>query len=526
MDSTISPADDSPKPGPSVHAGMVRVDRLDPHPDNPRKSFDAQKLAELEASVRQTGVIEPLIVRTHPKKPGRSQIICGERRWRAAKAAGVETVPCVFRDDLDDSAILEFMLIENTQRADVDELEEAESFQKLLDLNSAYDTARIALKVGMSVRHVQARLELLRLIPPAKEALRAHRITAAHGQLLCRLTPENQELAFDACFQDVKLHAVTPRQEELLEMAQEALDDPDSAFAKQAVKDLKKAGVDDPRDAVPTRLVSVRELDDWIKRHLRADRKLLQEELPELAAAVESADVEGRKVIEISYLQKRALPQSYELPHDETKRAELLAARKRVVFAGDWKRADGTKKTTKEPYDDKLYDSPKCDAAVLGVVTFGPQIGEQLQVCVDKKGCKVHWGDYQKQAKERQRLYGQSNSVSREDQEARWKAEREKGERERKRHGVFAAAAIAAIVAAAPKHQKHATALLSRLLSDRYGYHDGGALKKIAQTFKVDVKPLIAKAEAAVPEPAKEKPAKAAAKKPAKKGTKGGRKKR
>ncbi|MBL8752245.1 MAG: ParB/RepB/Spo0J family partition protein [Planctomycetes bacterium] len=172
---------------------------------NPRKSFDPAQLAELTASVRQFGVLQPILVRPVADLPGGLtgyELIAGARRLRAAAAAGLDTIPAIVRD-LDDRATLEVQVIENLQRQDLGILEEARGFD-LLHREHGYDVAELAAKVGKSTSYVYGRMQLVRLPQEAQQLIDAGRLTAAHALLLARIpSPEvaaaaAQELAGDS----------------------------------------------------------------------------------------------------------------------------------------------------------------------------------------------------------------------------------------------------------------------------------------------------------------------------------------
>ncbi len=157
---------------------------------NPRKTFAETALAELAASVREKGVLVPLLVRP---ASGLYEIIAGARRYRAACAAAIDTVPCRIVD-LDDKQVIEVQVIENLQRADVHPVEEAEAYGQLINLHG-YDTFSIAAKVGKSERYVAGRLALLRLELEVSEAYQRDEIQAGHAALISRLAPADQRLA-------------------------------------------------------------------------------------------------------------------------------------------------------------------------------------------------------------------------------------------------------------------------------------------------------------------------------------------
>src|SRR5579872_4868091 len=175
---------------------------LQPSKTNPRRTFDARHQSELEASIKEKGILVPLLVRTTwskigDKEPQQYEVVAGERRWRAARAAGLAEVPCIVRE-LSDEQALEVQVIENLQRADVHPIEEADGYARLLKLGK-HDVATIANKVGKSKEYVYGRLKLAQLIAPAKEAFTQEKITAGHAILIARLQPKEQERALREC---------------------------------------------------------------------------------------------------------------------------------------------------------------------------------------------------------------------------------------------------------------------------------------------------------------------------------------
>lgn len=156
-------------------------------PLNPRKHFDERKLAELADSIRAKGVLVPLIVRETPTK---FEIAAGHRRFRAAKMAGLESVPCLVRS-LSDDEFLEVLTIENLQREDVHPLEEAAGFRELLK-RSANDVAALAAKIGKAESYVYRRLALNLLTDEARELFWADKIGLGHAMLMCRLKEDQQ----------------------------------------------------------------------------------------------------------------------------------------------------------------------------------------------------------------------------------------------------------------------------------------------------------------------------------------------
>lgn len=158
---------------------MVSTDLLKPNPSQPRKHFEQDALEELAESIRENGVIQPLIVR---EKNGGFEIVAGERRWRAAKIAKLEKLPVVVRTATDQD-VAELTLIENIQREDLDPIEEAEAYQKLAE-RFGLTHEEIARKTGKNRSVITNQLRLLKLSQNAKKALVSGAITVGHARAL------------------------------------------------------------------------------------------------------------------------------------------------------------------------------------------------------------------------------------------------------------------------------------------------------------------------------------------------------
>lgn len=173
----------------------IAIDQIFESATNPRKTFDQTKLEELAASIKHHGLMQPIVVR--PKDKG-FEVVAGARRFRASQLAEEFSIPAHIKE-LNDAEALEWQLVENSQRVDVHPYEEAQGFQRLLDV-PGYDVAAIAEKSGKSVSHIYARLSLLQLIPSVAEAFVQEQITASHANLIARLPQEHQREAFDNCW--------------------------------------------------------------------------------------------------------------------------------------------------------------------------------------------------------------------------------------------------------------------------------------------------------------------------------------
>ncbi|HQZ12272.1 MAG TPA: ParB/RepB/Spo0J family partition protein [Devosia sp.] len=170
-------------PGPAAASGVRRVTigQIIANRANPRREFDADQLEELANSVREKGVMQPLLVRPS-SEPNQFEIIAGERRWRAAQKAGLHDVPVIVRD-VDDKEALELAIIENVQRVDLNPLEEAQGYGQLIDQFS-YTQQDLAQVIGKSRSHVANTLRLLRLPQDVRDMLSRGELTAGHARTL------------------------------------------------------------------------------------------------------------------------------------------------------------------------------------------------------------------------------------------------------------------------------------------------------------------------------------------------------
>ncbi len=170
-----------------ISADTLRVTELEPNRNQPRVIFDEQSLQELADSIKEVGVIQPIIVRT--QTGGGYQIVAGERRWRAAQIAGLTEVPVIIKD-LTDREMAELALIENLQREDLDAVEEAEGYRHLMSEYSMTQE-QVAERVGKSRPAVANSVRLLELPKPVLELLRSGDIAAGHARALLSLPNED-----------------------------------------------------------------------------------------------------------------------------------------------------------------------------------------------------------------------------------------------------------------------------------------------------------------------------------------------
>lgn len=159
----------------------VPIDRITPNPNQPRRDFEPTSLAELADSIRQKGIIQPLVIR--PVADGDTyQIVAGERRWRAAQMANLHEVPAIVRD-YSDTEVLEIAIIENIQRADLNAIEEAIGFHQLIALHG-HTQDQLAAALSKSRSHIANHLRLLQLPDDVQLMVRVGKLTAGHARAL------------------------------------------------------------------------------------------------------------------------------------------------------------------------------------------------------------------------------------------------------------------------------------------------------------------------------------------------------
>jgi ParB family transcriptional regulator, chromosome partitioning protein len=193
-DASITPKNATEDPSiqsrtPDTH---IPIEKIHPNPDQPRRDFPKPDLEELTASIREKGIIQPLLVRSDPNRPGDYQIVAGERRWRAAQQANLHELPVLVRE-LDDVEVIELAIIENIQRADLNAVEEALGFRQLMD-KFGHTQEKLATVLGKSRSHIANLLRLLSLPEDVLSYLREGKLSAGHARAL--VTADNpSELA-------------------------------------------------------------------------------------------------------------------------------------------------------------------------------------------------------------------------------------------------------------------------------------------------------------------------------------------
>jgi ParB family chromosome partitioning protein len=171
---------------------MVPIEQITANPDQPRRTFDPEALKELSASLKQHGILQPLIVRSHPTDHGLYQIVAGERRWRAAQMAQLHQLPVIIRQ-MSDTEVLEVAIIENIQRADLNAIEEAASFRQLMD-RFGHTQERLAEALNKSRSHIANLLRLLNLPDQVQDLVKEGKLSAGHARALITV-PNAQQMA-------------------------------------------------------------------------------------------------------------------------------------------------------------------------------------------------------------------------------------------------------------------------------------------------------------------------------------------
>jgi ParB family chromosome partitioning protein len=167
----------------STGVKVIEVDHIDSNPEQPRLAFDEGTLQELAASIREHGVLQPILVR--PLDDGRYQLIAGERRWRASKIAGMLSIPALV-EDIDDDTALEISIIENLQREDISPLDEAAMYDRMIR-DHGYSIRRLAEKLGKDKGYLENRLRLADAPPEVRELVSLRKDTLSHAYELMKV---------------------------------------------------------------------------------------------------------------------------------------------------------------------------------------------------------------------------------------------------------------------------------------------------------------------------------------------------
>lgn len=326
--------------------GQIEIEKIKVSKHNPRKFFDPARMSELVASIKRVGVLQPILVRPVMVLKNKEadfshfELVAGERRYRAAKEAGLETIPANIRELTEEQA-LETQVLENLDRQDLHPIEEAEGFRNLMTL-PGYDAVKISERVGRSVQFVYDRMKLCDLIEPLKKDFRENKFTAGHAILISRLSAAEQKRASDK--------------------------DMGGLWTEEDAHFEEIVGKSDGY-----KLRSVRELQQWIDEHCRfvperdADPMLF----PETAALIKSADPKKKsdKIVHITYGYVQESARNGE----------------KHIAPTSWKQADGKN------------GSKSCEFSLIGVVIAGEDRAKAFRVCINKEKCKTHWGEWQRE---------------------------------------------------------------------------------------------------------------------------------
>ncbi|MFL5644325.1 MAG: ParB/RepB/Spo0J family partition protein [Chloroflexota bacterium] len=167
----------------SIGVRIVQVDHIEPNPEQPRMVFEPQALDELAASIREHGVLQPILVR--PLGPNTYQIVAGERRWRASRLAGLETIPALI-EEIDDDTALEIAIIENLQREDLTPLDEAAMYDRMVH-EHGYSIRKLADKLGKDKGYLENRLRLADAPPEIRELVSLRKDSLSHAYELMKV---------------------------------------------------------------------------------------------------------------------------------------------------------------------------------------------------------------------------------------------------------------------------------------------------------------------------------------------------
>jgi len=345
----------------------IPLTRIQESKTNPRRMFDEAKLAELAGNIRQHGVLQPVLVRPLPGgEDGFFELVAGARRFRASRIAGRETIPASVRE-LTDMQCLELQLIENLQRADVHELDEARGYAALMQLQpDTYTVETLAEKIGRSEKYVYARLRLTHLVDEVQQAFYAAKLTVAHAFEIARLQPGDQRRALAECF-------------------------PHHRTAAAIAKDQKAEAV------------TVRELREWIEREVHLDITNApfdpQDEalLPSVGSCAACPKRTGNNPLLFPEIRQKSIctdracyrAKVEAFVQIRTKPLEATGEKPlRVSQAPSWQ----VKKQPGVLYEGQYRKAEKkaeCPQTKTAVVIDGPKAGTVLHVCRDER-CPVH----------------------------------------------------------------------------------------------------------------------------------------
>ncbi len=267
--------------GRSVGVRVIPVDRIEPNPDQPRLVFDPEALHELAASIREHGVLQPILVR--PLGENRYQLIAGERRWRASREASLATIPALV-EEIDDDTALEISIIENLQREDLSPLEEAAMYDRMIH-EHGYSIRKLAEKLGKDKGYLENRLRLANAPDEVRELVSLRKDTLSHAYELLKVDDpkKRRKLAGQVAAGELSLVKLRERIEG--RRPRQAVDEPEANPALDDLADVPAAEVDSDWEAGPERRA---ELTDDSLLHARHQ---LNEAVEDLVAVLRSPDV-------------------------------------------------------------------------------------------------------------------------------------------------------------------------------------------------------------------------------------------
>jgi ParB family chromosome partitioning protein len=224
----------------SVGVRIVRVERIEPNPEQPRLVFEQEALDELAASIREHGVLQPILVR--PLGPNTYQIVAGERRWRASRLAGLETIPALI-EEIDDDTALEIAIIENLQREDLTPLDEAAMFDRMVH-EHGYSIRKLADKLGKDKGYLENRLRLADAPPEIRELVSLRKDSLSHAYELMKVEDpkKRRRLAAQVARGELTLIKLRDKIEGRRPRAAIATNDGDVADAAPTTAPMARAG--------------------------------------------------------------------------------------------------------------------------------------------------------------------------------------------------------------------------------------------------------------------------------------------
>lgn len=351
-----------------IEVQELGLDRIQESKGNPRRTFDETKLRELAENIKVHGVLQAVLLRPLPGgSNGTYELVAGARRFRASKLAGKQTIPATVRE-LNDAECREIQLIENLQRAEIHELDEALGYRALRDLNpELYTVETIAAKVGKTQKYIYGRMKLVDLIPTVQTAFYEGRLTVAHALEIARLQPRDQERALAECF-------------------------PGHRSVKSILKDSKAEAV------------SVRELREWIEREIHLDLKNAPFDaadanlLPAAGPCTACPKRTGNNPLLFPEIRNKSLctdPACYKAkvqvlvqlrvtPFVEKGQKPL-----RVSEAPYWQAHTKAPNTLYEGQYRRAEREGECAETQVAVVVDGRKAGTVLHICTSEK-CKTH----------------------------------------------------------------------------------------------------------------------------------------